>query len=187
MCSQLAAAGPSRSVQGIGGGRSIDRRQSRRRLFLIQPFWLANPSSLATPCTSSATKINRQRADLRVPEHHRRESRGGRKPISPVVWSSSCGGGRRPAAAADAAQGGPQPSGACSDHRVGDGRGGSRVDVGGNGTRGEELLLGGGGGVEVWGEDCENRGWQLKSVSAEWAVLWLTVLQSGQSFKVATA
>ena len=187
MCSQLAAAGPGRSVQGIGGGRSIDRRQSRRRLFLIQPFRLANPSSLATPCTSSATKINRQRADLRVSEHLRRESRGGRKPISPVVWSTSCGGGRRPAAAADAAQGGPQPSGACSDHRVGDGRGGSRVDVGGNGTRGEELLLGGGGGVQVWGEDCGNRGWQLKSVSAEWAVLWLTVLQSGQSFKVATA
>ena len=187
VCSHLAAAGPGRSVQGIGGGRSIDRRQSRRRLFLIQPFWLANPSSLATPCTSSATKINRQRADIRVPEHLRRESRGGGKPISPVVWSTSCGGGRRPAAAADAAQGGPQPSGACSDHRVGDGRGGSRVDVGGNGTRGEELLLGGGGGVQVWGEDCENRGWQLKSVSAEWAVLWLTVLQSGQSFKVATA
>ena len=75
VCSQLAAAGPGRSVQGIGGGRSIDRRQSRRRLFLIQPFWLANPSSLATPCTSSATKINRQRADLRVSEHLRRESR----------------------------------------------------------------------------------------------------------------
>ena len=46
MCSHLAAAGPGRSVQGIGGGRSIDRRQSRRRLFLIQPFWLANLSFL---------------------------------------------------------------------------------------------------------------------------------------------
>ena len=111
--------------------------------FLFNLSGSRNPYSLATPCTSSATKINRQRADLRVSEHLRRESRGGRKPISPVVCWTSCGGGRRPAAAADAAQGGPQPSGACSDHRVGDGRGGSRVDVGGNGTRGEELLLGG--------------------------------------------